>query len=151
MCELSNVMMQFNQTTRFILRNPDLLPLRDLFRNTPVNMTNWDEGHVFLLRSLIWMLQRFFLRKKLISTGTTFAKCCCFWQLTMNIYQKLKWYEIERHAFLAPIILQNESCALHRVASKTVHKSRVNPRRGQKGLLEGAQTFIHPSTKRKTL
>ena len=88
-------------------------------------------------------------KKTDLTRRTTFAKCCCFWQLTMNIYQKLKWYEIERHAFLAPIILQNESCALHSVASKTVHKWRFNPRRGQKGLLEGAQTFIHPSTKKK--
>ena len=52
-CELSNVMMHFNQTTHFILRYPDLLPLRDLFRNTPVNMTNLDEGLILLLRSLI--------------------------------------------------------------------------------------------------
>ena len=59
-CELSNVMMHFNQTTHFILRYPDLLPLRDLFRNTPVNMTNLDEGEILLLQSFIWRLSIIF-------------------------------------------------------------------------------------------
>ena len=147
-----NYQMWWCNSTRQLLSNADSLIcyLSEIFSGT--RLLTWQIGMRGRLYFWIWIFPIIFSGKvELIATRTSFANCCCFWQLTMNIYQKLKWYEIERHAFLAPIILQNESCALHRVASKTVHKSRVNPRRGQKGLLEGAQTFIHPSTKRKTL
>ena len=66
-------MMQFNQTTRFILRNPDLLPLSDLFRKTPVNMTILDEGLEFTFGfSSCQCAQGYF--KKFFFTMTTVAK-----------------------------------------------------------------------------